>query len=960
MIAFSCGNCGMKFQVKDEFAGRSTSCSTCKNPLVVPTPAAVAPTICAPPACGPASSLAQGGFGGGVTLSVKNNATDDTADPCTVKEVLKRQSTNGERYVVEGELARGGMGVVVRAVDCDIRREVALKFLLDPSNPNKTLRFIEEAQITGQLEHPNIVPVHELGIDAQKRVFFSMKMVKGRSLAQILDDLRANNAAVAKVYTLGRLLNVLVGVSNALAFAHSLGVVHRDLKPANIMVGDFGEVYVMDWGLAKLLRTESRPQGQADQFAAAMGGDGPGSESGAGKVMTSRDQESELTMEGTVLGTPVYMPPEQASGQIKAIGPHSDVYSLGAMLYEILTLEAPVDRTGGFAAILQRVIQGEIMPPHQRNPARAAEGKIPAELSAIAMKALARDPRLRYASVEAMRRDIELFQEGRTVSAKEDTRREMLIKFVRRNRALSGATAAATAVVLIILITSSWFNFRAARAAQKAYADQVAAEKVKDDRTRRAVPAIVESAQLSLERRRFDNALTQVRLAIEYDPNSAEAHLLQGQILLAVNKDFAGAKGSLDRYLKNHPEDDDARNLRDRCNRDDPSEPANLLIIAEILTRQQAPALAEKVLSEFGENVALAREFLLKSYRDRIHAAWEGQGNRLTFDAAGHLKLRFFGYRNVTRLTPLIGMPIAEMNLQGCGELRDLGPLRGMPLKFLNISDTRVSDLSPLRGAPMVELLASDTPIHDLTPLKGMRLTAVNLSTCANIHDITPLAGMPIERLSLRGTKVSDIAPLKGMPLTHLSLYSLNGLEDISPLKGMKLKDLDLAATRVDDLSVLAGMPLTTINLDSCMLIRDISPLAGMPLKTCGLSNCKNLRSIGPLKGMKLTTVNLHNCPLIQDISPLKGMNLSELALENCQHITDLSPIAGMQLTYLNIMGCTGIKDLTPLTGMSLTWARLPSQEMKGIEILQKMPTLRTINNMPAEQYWKNREAKGK
>src|SRR5439155_1484848 len=128
-----------------------------------------------------------------------------------------------------------------------------VKYLLDPTDSGKTVRFVEEAQITGQLEHPNIVPIHELGVDAHKRLFFSMKMVRGRTLAQVLDEMRKDAHAAGTEYTLTRLASILVGVCNALAYAHSRGVVHRDLKPSNVMLGDFGEVYVMDWGLAKVL-----------------------------------------------------------------------------------------------------------------------------------------------------------------------------------------------------------------------------------------------------------------------------------------------------------------------------------------------------------------------------------------------------------------------------------------------------------------------------------------------------------------------------------------------------------------------------------------------------------------------------------------------------------------------------------------------------------------------------------
>src|SRR5262249_43741407 len=155
----------------------------------------------------------------------------------------QRGQTQGQRYVLEGEIGRGGMGAVLRAVDCDIRREVAVKYLLDQADAGKKLRFVEEAQITGQMEHPNIVPIHELGVDGKGRLFFTMKMVQGRSLAQVLTDLRDVPRIYEKEWPLGRLLSVLVNVCHALAYAHARGVVHRDLKPANIMVGDFGEVY---------------------------------------------------------------------------------------------------------------------------------------------------------------------------------------------------------------------------------------------------------------------------------------------------------------------------------------------------------------------------------------------------------------------------------------------------------------------------------------------------------------------------------------------------------------------------------------------------------------------------------------------------------------------------------------------------------------------------------------------
>src|SRR5262249_16808405 len=202
--------------------------------------------------------------------------------------------------------------------------------------------------------------------------------------ADILTALRDEPKNAAKEYTRSKLLNVFVSVCNALAYAHARGVVHRDLKPANVMVGDFGEVYVMDWGLAKVLNrgiaaTATGPVGGATTrpFARARGIgmatpveppaplSGTGSASGSGRVVTSREADADLTQEGAVIGTPVYMPPEQAAGRIDDIDERSDIYSMGAILYEMLALQPPVSKDGGYWPILMRVMQGEIEPPEK-------------------------------------------------------------------------------------------------------------------------------------------------------------------------------------------------------------------------------------------------------------------------------------------------------------------------------------------------------------------------------------------------------------------------------------------------------------------------------------------------------------------------------------------------------------------------------------------------------------------
>ncbi|MBI4570094.1 MAG: SUMF1/EgtB/PvdO family nonheme iron enzyme [Planctomycetes bacterium] len=327
-----------------------------------------------------------------------------------------------KKYVVQRRIAQGGMGAILAVADDNLRRLLVMKVMQDGAvvGEKRVARFETEARITAALDHPNIVPIHDIGQDSLGRPFFTMKLVRGVSLGEILSR-RKKDPAWAEKYPLRRLLELLRPVCHAVSFAHARGVVHRDLKPANLMIGDYGEVYVMDWGLAKVDDSRDLPVDPGE------------------RPFLPRPH-AKLSDQGLICGTPSYMPPEQAEGKMELVDARADVYCLGATLYEILTGEAPFEGEDP-RDVIRRVLTEKITDPQTRAPAAA----VPAELAAVAMKALARDREGRYQTVNAFYDDVQAWLDGRTVTAKYDAPLVRAWKWIRRHTVL-------LAVLLVALI----------------------------------------------------------------------------------------------------------------------------------------------------------------------------------------------------------------------------------------------------------------------------------------------------------------------------------------------------------------------------------------------------------------------------------------------------------------------------------------------------------------------------
>jgi serine/threonine-protein kinase len=437
------------------------------------------------------------------------------------------------RYRVLRPHARGGLGVVSVAQDEELQREVALKEIQErhAGHPESRLRFLLEAEVTGGLEHPGIVPVYGLGAYPDGRLFYAMRLIRGHGLDAAIRDFhkadRPGRDAGERALALRELLGRFVAVCNAVAYAHSRGVLHRDLKPANIMLGAYGETLVVDWGLARLA---DRPE------AGAVGAEAPLRPRSSGARMT--------TLAGRVLGTPQYMSPEQAAGRPDEMGPASDVYSLGATLYQLLTGAPPLPAED-LDSTLRKVERGQFPQPRQ------VKRSVPAPLEAVCLKAMALRPQDRYASAQELAREIERWLADEPLTAYREPAPARLGRWARRHRTLVAGTAALLLTAAVGLGIGLWAVGRE----QRRTAEQ-------RDRAEESLRALaVEQERTARQRDLAEENLRLARQAVDECFLLARDHpLLQRASLSPVRRLLLSrALPFYERFQVHHPDDPGVR-----------------------------------------------------------------------------------------------------------------------------------------------------------------------------------------------------------------------------------------------------------------------------------------------------------------------------------------------------------------------------------------------------------------
>jgi serine/threonine protein kinase/Leucine-rich repeat (LRR) protein len=857
-------------------------------------------------------------------------------------------------YKLLQQIGEGGMGVVYMAEQQKpVRRRVALKIIKPGMDSRQVIaRFEAERQALAMMDHPNIARVLDAGCTESGRPYFAMELVQGIPITQFCDDKQLN--------TLER-LELFIQVCQAVQHAHQKGIIHRDLKPSNVLIGIYDSKpipKIIDFGVAKALHQQLTEKTLFTQF-------------------------------GAVVGTLEYMSPEQADMDLIGMDTRSDIYSLGVLLYELLTGSTPLDgkklRALGYAEMLKTIREVDPPKPSTRlsrsahdlanvsakrhTEPRRLQKLVAGDLDWIVMKCLEKDRTRRYETANGLALDIQRHLHDEAVLASPPGQFYKLQKLLRRNKLVFAAVGCVMLALVIGLAGSVWQAARATAALND---------------LRAAAPSIAAEARALAAQEKFDDAIGKLDYAAKLRPDVpdyvlAKADLLETQLRLA---DAAAAYRAA---MKLKPGDARATDNAELCEQlaaaakspDGKLTRESLARLNTQMAKDQRPAAEVMPVARL---LGDEKKYIVSYWLDRLKDVPNGTDKplerRLTVRDDGLLDLNLADTQ-IADLSPLAGMPLGMLNISSCAKVTDLLSLRGMPLRKLSVDGTGVTSLEPLRGMSSFQSLAfGHTKVSDLTPLSGLRLTKVDMQNCP-VTSLEPLRGMPLEELSIGNTGIINLSVLVGMPLKILAV-PFDGATDFTPLIGLPLESLNLQGDRVGDLGFLKGLPLKQLVINNTLSARNLRvlseirslevlvlpELSDLPVEDfTAVENLRNHPSLKQLAVFSPIGIEIANVPSKdefwknwdRDHAWALRLKKAKFTFTRGQYpdrtwwlvckeqaLSDLSMLSGARISLLALAG-DKISDLSPLKGLPLRELFLANNPVEDLTALGGIK-LETLN----------------
>ena len=626
---------------------------------------------------------------------------EDLLKTSTTSTEVLTDSTADTRYIPLNKIRDGGMKTIWEVKDTRTQRILAMA-LIQPeriASQEDIEAFLYEARLTAHLQHPNILPVYDIALEKNGNPYFTMKLLRGETLEAILHRLQQRDLDTEQNYTLTHLLNIFLNLCDAVDYAHTKGVLHLDIKPANVMIGNFGEVHLLDWGLATLL-TESN--------------------------------QTDLTSRKIVGGTPGYMAPEQALGNKEDLHFHTDIYMLSALLYQILTRMPPhVGETT--EAIMRHSTQNTIIPPVKHNN----HFPIPKALSAITMKGLSVHPAERYANVAALKNDIRNYLNGYATLAENPTLITHLQLLINRHRIAFALILSAIAIISFTIFLS----FRSIQTSEQIALnalDQLQQKQVYIEQTALNVaPDYLELAQQHEYQYRYTQADEALATALTFNPLHPESRLLRAYIHLS-HFEFQQAYNLLNQSdgiptTRNLP----ALRLANKYKNSTPITDAQLPTLIQAFIQHNLTSLLPRLFHHLNQapfNPETRFNALEQCLQELNPDTPNLTLNYTPIGSAGFL-IDLGQNPELNTLTPLSGLPIIILNLNGTG-LPDLAPLRLDALRELRLAHTRLESLNQIGDLPQLNILdLSHTRIRNISSiLRYPNLTTLHLNDIENLE----------------------------------------------------------------------------------------------------------------------------------------------------------------------------------------------------------------------------------